>query len=149
MNFQSKKFKARFLILAFVLALNFLHYSRAIATEEYIEIPEIPEESNYIPMQNATVQIMNKQSSKVQTLTIPLNKKVTFDKLEITVKKCLGTNEFLPEDFFMFIEIKKSNNQIFSGWMTRSEPGQNPLQDPDTDLWLVNCDTEIKTDNAI
>ena len=103
----------------------------------------------YIPMKNATVQIMNKQAGKVQTLIVPINKKVKFDKLEIIVRKCLSTNEFLPEDFFIFVEINKEDNQIFSGWMTKSEPGQNPLQDPDNDLWLVSCDTEIKTDDMI
>jgi hypothetical protein len=98
------------------------------------------EVTDYVTLNNATVQIMNKQAGKVQTITIPVGKTVKFDKLEILVRKCLGTNEFLPEDFFMFSEIKKSGTKIFSGWMTKSEPGQNPLQDPDNDLWVVKCD---------
>lgn len=98
------------------------------------------EVTDYVPMDAATVQILDKQAGKVQTLTIPVGKTVKFDKLEILVKKCLGTNEFLPEDFYMFSEIKKNGTRIFSGWMTKSEPGQNPLQDPDNDLWVVKCE---------
>jgi hypothetical protein len=98
------------------------------------------EGEQYIPAQNATVQIMNKQAGKVQTITIPVGKNVKFEKLEIMVRKCLSNNEFLPEDFYMFAEIGKSGKKIFSGWMTKSEPGQNPLQDPDNDLWLVKCE---------
>ncbi|MDR2269096.1 MAG: DUF2155 domain-containing protein, partial [Rickettsiales bacterium] len=99
-------------------------------------IPAFAEDDGkYIPMENAIVQIMNKAAGKVQTITIPVNKAVKFEKLEILVKKCLTTDEFLPEDFFMFVEINKSGKKIFSGWMTMSEPGQNPLQDADNDLW--------------
>lgn len=104
-------------------------------------IPAFAEDDGkYIPMENAIVQIMNKAAGKVQTITIPVNKAVKFEKLEILVKKCLTTDEFLPEDFFMFVEINKSGKKIFSGWMTMSEPGQNPLQDADNDLWLVRCE---------
>jgi hypothetical protein len=97
-------------------------------------------ESEYAMMNNATVQVMNKQAGKVQTITIPVGKAVKFNKLEILVRKCMATNEFMPEDFFMFTEIRKGGAKIFSGWMTKSEPGQNPLQDADNDLWLIRCE---------
>ncbi|MBQ5699854.1 MAG: DUF2155 domain-containing protein, partial [Alphaproteobacteria bacterium] len=31
------------------------------------------------------------------------------------------------------------HGQIFGGWMSRNEPGLNPLQHPDYDVWLVQC----------
>ena len=83
---------------------------------------------------------MNKQAGKTQTVVASIDKPIKFDKMEIRVRKCLATNEFLPEDFFMFAEISKSGKRIFSGWMIKSEPGQNPLQDADNDLWLVKCE---------
>lgn len=98
---------------------------------------DLPEK--YIPMQLATVQIMNKAAGRTQTLTIPVGQKTQYEKMHIVVEKCLATNEFLPEDYFMFVTINKDKHQIFSGWMTKSDPGQNPLQDPDNDLWLVKC----------
>ena len=39
----------------------------------------------------------------------------------------------------MFIEISQ-DSKIFSGWMSHNEPGNNPLQHPDYDLWLVGCE---------
>ena len=97
-------------------------------------------DDEYIVMSKAVVQVMNKAAGKTNTITIPVGKAAKFDKLEITVRKCLGANEFLPENFYMFTEVAKSGKEIFSGWMVRSEPGQNPLQDADNDLWLVRCE---------
>ncbi|MDR1071764.1 MAG: DUF2155 domain-containing protein [Rickettsiales bacterium] len=97
-------------------------------------------DGEYTLMDNATVQIMNKQAGKVRTMTIPVGKSVKFNKLDILVRKCMAANEFLPEDFFMFAEIGKGGARIFSGWMTKSKPGQNPLQDADNDLWLIRCE---------
>ena len=102
-------------------------------------IAETPDDE-FIPMTGAIVQVMNKAAGKTQTFKIPIGKKVRFERLEIMVRKCLGTNEFLPENFYAFLEINKAGREIFSGWMIKSEPGQNPLQDPDNDLWLVRCE---------
>ena len=94
----------------------------------------------YIPMQNAVVRVMNKAAGRTHTVTIPVGEARRFDKIEILVRRCLGVDEFLPEDFFMFVEVNRGGRRIFSGWMTQSEPGKNPLQDPDNDLWLVRCE---------
>ena len=114
----------------------------ATACYIYIAFPSMAEvaEDDFIIMENATVQIMNKAAGRTHTLTIPLNKKTRFDKMEITVRRCMGMNEFLPENYHMFIEVSKSGNRIFSGWMNRNEPGANPLSDADHDLWLVRCE---------
>ena len=53
---------------------------------------------------------------------------------------CCG-REIFCRGFFMFIEIDKSDEgKIFSGWMSANEPGDNPLQNADYDLWLVKCE---------
>lgn len=97
-------------------------------------------EDEYVPLETAIIQIMNKQAGKTQTVMVPVGQSTKFDKLEILVQKCLGTNEFMPENYYMFAEIRKSGRDIFSGWMIKSEPGKNPLQDPDNDVWLVKCE---------
>jgi hypothetical protein len=95
---------------------------------------------DYISMKSATIRVLNKAVGKAQTITIPVGQTVKFDKLDISVRKCLGADEFMPEDYFMFVEVQKGSARIFSGWMTKSEPGGNPLQDPGSDMWLVRCD---------
>ena len=107
-----------------------------------LTLPVFAETSDdeYIPMNGAIIQIMNKAAGKTQTFKVPTGGKIRFDKLEVALRKCLGTNEFLPENFYAFLEVSKSGREIFSGWMIKSEPGQNPLQDPDNDLWLIRCE---------
>ncbi len=95
----------------------------------------------YIDHQNAVVTIMNKAAGKVQTLTIPVGQKSEYEKLSLLVRSCKQTDPFDAQDFFMFIEISKpGDGKIFSGWMSANEPGDNPMQDADYDLWLVNCE---------
>ena len=121
-----------FMILV-VLAIFLL----SSATEAFSAMRN-PEE--FIHRESAVVQILTKQSGRTQTLTIPVGEPTEFEKIIVTVRECLVTDEFLPENFYMMLDVMKREQQIFSGWMSRNEPGQNPLQDPDHDLWLVRCE---------
>ena len=95
----------------------------------------------YVDRQTATVRIMNKAAGKVQTINMPVGQNVQYEKLNMIVRSCKQTDPFDAEDFFMFIEIDKSDEgKIFSGWMSANEPGDNPLQNADYDLWLVKCE---------
>ena len=95
----------------------------------------------YIEKDTAIVRVMNKAAGKTRTVSIPVNKTIQYDGLTITVKNCKTTDPFDPENFFAFIEINtKSDNRVFSGWMNRNEPGQNPLQHDAYDLWLEKCE---------
>jgi len=94
----------------------------------------------YVNRQNATVTILDKAAGKTHQFEIPVNQTVTYEKLSLLVRTCKQTDPFQPENAFMFIEITQNNNLIFSGWMNKNEPGQNPLQNADYDLWLVKCE---------
>lgn len=95
----------------------------------------------YIDRKNAVVRIMNKAAGKVQTVTLPVGKNAQYEKLNMLVRSCKETDPFDAEDFFMFIEVNtESDGKIFSGWMSANEPGDNPLQNADYDLWLVRCE---------
>jgi len=93
----------------------------------------------YVEHDTAVVRIMNKAAGKTQTVTIPVGRHATYEKLDLLVRSCKQTDPFQPEDFFMFIEISH-DTKIFGGWMSRNEPGHNPLQHPDYDVWLVGCE---------
>lgn len=95
----------------------------------------------YIDRDIATVRIMNKAAGKAHTVKLPIDKIVEFEKLTLRARTCKQTDPFDAEDFFTFIEISKSGDgKIFSGWLSRNEPGSNPLQNADYDVWLVNCE---------
>lgn len=95
----------------------------------------------YVEKKTAVVRVLNKAAGKNQTINLTVGKEAQYEKLRLMVRSCKQTDPFQPEDFFMFIEItKNSEGKIFSNWMSRNEPGDNPLQNADYDLWLVKCE---------
>ena len=95
----------------------------------------------YVDKQTAVVRIMNKAAGKVQTVSLPVGLPQTYEKLTLLVQSCKQTDPFDAQDYFMFVEINKSDQgKIFSGWMSANEPGNNPLQNADYDVWLVSCE---------
>ena len=102
----------------------------------------LPEKADaYIDKSIAIVRVMNKAAGKVQTLTLPVGESTDFEKLSLLVRSCKQTDPFQAENFFSFLETyKTSEGKIFSGWMNANEPGENPLQNADYDVWLVKCE---------
>lgn len=95
----------------------------------------------FVNRDSAVVRIMNKDAGKVHERVIPVGNEIQFEKIFINVRACKQTDPFDAEDFWAFIEVhEKDDGQIFGGWMSRNEPGQNPLQHPDYDVWLVRCE---------
>lgn len=94
----------------------------------------------YVNRQNAVVNILDKASGKVRMFKIPVAQVSEYEKLSFNVRACKQTDPFQPENAFMFIEISQNGHQIFSGWMNKNEPGENPLQNADYDMWLVRCE---------
>ena len=96
---------------------------------------------SYIDRALAVVRIMDKASGKTQLLTFPLNQPIQVDGLVLNARTCKQSDPFDAENFFVFIEIyTKSDGRVFSGWMNRNEPGQNPLQNDAYDVWLERCE---------
>ena len=93
----------------------------------------------YVEKTNAVIRILNKDAGKVVEQTLSVGQSINIEKLNITVRNCKQSDPFDAEDHFAFIEISDDKNQVFGGWMTKNNPGQNPLQHPDYDVWLVKC----------
>ncbi len=93
----------------------------------------------YTDRDTAVMRVMNKAAGKAYTVKVPVGHKTSFEKLELLARTCKQTDPFMAEDFFVFMEISQ-DEKIFSGWMSRNEPGNNPLQHPDYDVWLVRCE---------
>lgn len=84
---------------------------------------------------------MDKDAGKVQQINIPVGNELQFEKIFINVRNCKQSDPFQAEDYFAFLEISdQDKGKFYSNWMTRNEPGQNPLQHPDYDVWLVRCE---------
>ena len=94
----------------------------------------------FVDRPNAVINILDKASGKTHMVTIPVGHNAEYEKLSFIVRTCKQSDPFQAENFFMFIEISQNNEQIFSGWMDKNEPGKNPLQNADYDMWLVRCE---------
>lgn len=95
----------------------------------------------YVDKGNAVVRVMDKAAGKTQIVSLPVNKTVHYDGLTLITRSCKQSDPFDAENHFAFLEIyTKSDNRIFSGWMNRNEPGQNPLQNDAYDVWLEKCE---------
>lgn len=95
----------------------------------------------YIEKDTAVLRVMNKAAGKTQIVPIKIGETKQYDGLNITVRNCKQSDPFDAENFFVFLEIyTKTDVRIFSGWMNRNEPGQNPLQDDTYDVWLEKCE---------
>ena len=95
----------------------------------------------YVEQDVALVHIMDKAAGKTQVVSIKVGETVKYDGLNIKVQNCKKSDDFEAENFFAFLQIyTKADKRIFSGWMNRNEPGQNPLQDDTYDVWLERCE---------
>lgn len=96
----------------------------------------------YVEKNTAVLRIMNKAAGKTQVVPINVGQTKNYDSLTLTVRNCKQSDPFDAENFFVFLEIrtKTDNHRIFSGWMNRNEPGQNPLQNDSYDVWLDKCE---------
>lgn len=96
--------------------------------------------AEYIDKNSAVISIMNKAAGKTKIITASVDKNTKIEKLEIIIRTCKATDPYSAENYLAFAEIYKSGSQIFSGWLNRNEPGKNPVQDSDYDVWLIGCD---------
>ena len=94
----------------------------------------------YVNRSNAVINILDKASGKVHMFTIPVGRVSEYEKLTFIVRTCKQTDPFQPENAYMFTEIAQNGHLIFSGWMNKNAPGENPLQNADYDIWLVRCE---------
>ena len=95
----------------------------------------------YIEKDTAVLRVMDKAAGKTQIVPVKVGTTKQHDGLNILVRSCKQSDPFNAENFFVFLEIyTKTDVKIFSGWMNRNEPGQNPLQDDTYDVWVEKCE---------
>ena len=95
----------------------------------------------YVDRSNAVIAILDKASGKTHTTTVPVGYDTKYEKLNFIVRTCKQTDPFQAENAYMFIEISAATgDKVFSGWMNKNAPGENPLQNADYDIWLVRCE---------
>ena len=103
-------------------------------------ISDINSEGNF-----TVIKILNKISSKNNSLELTNNEEKFFGDLIIKSIKCKNSEFDDDPEIVAYIQVIDqsitNNNEvfIFNGWMFSSSPSINPFDHPVYDIWLTRC----------
>ena len=91
-----------------------------------------------------TLQVLDKVTSRLETIEIIVGDTVNFGSLQIEIFVCKKRPpEEVPEDFVLmriYYEIGPENFELsFQGWMISSSPTVAPFEHPTYDVWVKDC----------
>ena len=98
-----------------------------------------------------SLQVLDKVTSRVETIEIHVGEIVSFGSLIIEIFLCKKRPpEEIPEDFVLLRiieEISPENLEtIFQGWMISSSPTVAPFEHPTYDVWVKDCNIDIDSE---
>ena len=98
-----------------------------------------------------SLYLLDKVTSRVETIEIKVGEIVEFGSLQIKIFMCKKRPpEEVPEDFVLlriYDEISPENLEIvFQGWMISSSPTVAPFEHPIYDVWVKDCKIDIDSE---
>ena len=95
------------------------------------------------------LHVLDKVTSRVEIIEIPVGEIFEFDSLQIEIFLCKKRPpEEVPEDFVLlrvYDKISPENSEIiFQGWMISSSPAVTPFEHPIYDVWVKDCKIDIE-----
>lgn len=92
----------------------------------------------------ATIQALDKVTTRISTLSLVIDKPVQFGTLQITLKKCQKKPPEETPESAAYVEIDElfgssQTTKRFSGWFFASSPALSALDHPVYDFWLIDC----------
>ena len=91
------------------------------------------------------IKILDKVSSKTNTIELKIGKEVEFKNLLIKSLKCENSKFDDNPEVTAYMQVRdlkaKNNNKvyIFNGWTFASSPSIRPFDHPVYDIWLKKC----------
>tara|TARA_E500000178_G_scaffold351287_1_gene412067 strand:+ start:1056 stop:1454 length:399 start_codon:yes stop_codon:yes gene_type:complete len=91
------------------------------------------------------IKILDKISSKNNSIILKNGKELIFKDLSIKSMKCSNSEFDDNPEIKAYIQVidltnkKKDNVFIFNGWMFSSSPSIRPFDHPVYDIWLIGC----------
>jgi hypothetical protein len=106
-----------------------------------LQPPDLSPPDSWQPRTKATLRVMNKIDSTVQTLSVPVGGSVNFQSLTIRLSGCYVRPPDLPADAAAHLTITDSRPGLpgFDAWMLQNEPALNMLEHPVYDVQLAGC----------
>ena len=122
-----------------LLILIFININYVVfADEKNFEI--LDKKNNYVK-----IFILDKITSKKQTVDIQIKKKFKIQNFEIFVDRCIKDYRQGYLETLAHVQIKDTNIKtknivyIFNNWMFTSYPSLDSFDHPNFDIWLENC----------
>ena len=108
------------------------------------QLPESKQNNNDINNDSslmAEISILNKITTNVDTLKLPLKENFLYQELKIYLIDCYlsGPYEKTEVGIYLNIHHKDSKEKIFSGWMLKSLPSISSMEHPIYDIWVEDC----------
>jgi len=89
------------------------------------------------------VQLLNKNTAKVEKIFLQIKQPITINNLEIVLHKCWQAPAYQKPESKMLLEVsdiyKNKKTLIFFGWLFSSSPSLSSLEHPIYDLIALNC----------
>jgi hypothetical protein len=108
---------------------------------QFTEINEKDSDSNDGNASIAEISILNKITTNVDTLKLPLKENFLYQELKIYPIGCYlsGPYEKTEVGIYLNIQYKDSKEKIFNGWMLKSLPSISSVEHPIYDIWVEDC----------
>ena len=120
-------------IVFFILFVSQLNFFNAFSQEDQLN------------EQYAELNILDKVSSKTNSITIKIGDEFIFQNLLINVLKCQNSKFDDDPEVTAYMQVKdlkaKNNDKVFvfNGWTFASSPSIRPFDHPVYDIWLKKC----------
>jgi len=119
--------------LIFLILVSFLFHFNNVYSEENLE-------GNF-----TIIKILDKISSKNDTIKLKNKDEVFFKDLSIKSMKCSNSEFDDNPEIKAYIQVKdlknknKDNVFVFNGWMFSSSPSIKPFDHAVYDIWIIGC----------
>ena len=89
----------------------------------------------------AQISILNKITTNVDTVKLPLKENYLYQELKIYIIDCHLSGPYEKSDVGIYLNIhhKDSKEKIFNGWMLKSLPSISSMEHPIYDIWVEDC----------
>ena len=108
------------------------------AFADTVEPPNISPPDSWAPRQAATLRVLNKLDSTVQSLTVHVGETAHVQTLSVTLRACAVRPPDLPADATAHLSVS-NGDASFDNWILQNEPSINMFEDPVYDIQLAGC----------
>jgi len=108
---------------------------------QFNETKQKDSDSNNNSVNIAEISILNKITTNVDTIKLPLKENYFYQELKIYPIDCHLSGPYEKNEVGIYLNIhhKDSKEKIFNGWMLKSLPSISSMEHPIYDIWVEDC----------